>query len=157
MLASRLLASLPGIITLGMTLLIFASITLRYCFDIVIIGADEIVAMLIPLLVMLTISSLITNNQHINIDLVVNKLSPKHVELAFVFHQICHLLVGLTFFYSGLAMVIFSWRYNIFSPGELGMPDWVVQLSIPLGGLLMTFVSLKKLASESKKILRGRS
>jgi len=153
---NRLLISLSGFIIIGMTLLIFVGITLRYCFDVVIVGVDEIVSMLIPLLVMLSISSLISNHQHINIDLLIRKLSIQQQQLTARFHQCCHLLVGLILLVSGVGMVFFSWRYTLLSPSELGVPDWIVQLSIPLGGLLMVVGSLKNLRSSKQNTQRGQ-
>ena len=139
------LATLSGYILLSMTLLIFFGITWRYCFNRVFTWMDEIISASIPLLVMLSISSLIINNRHISVDIFSSRLSSRVQTMRDVLHSLSELLVAALIFISGASMVAFSLLYDIQSPSELGIPDWIFQLSLPLGGFFMVITCITKL------------
>ncbi len=134
---NRGLGALAGWLLMATCSLVLLGILARYVFSHPLVWIDEIISTLIPLMVMLTMSTLICNNQHISIDLLVDKTAGAARQILELVRQLSHFLVAATLFFSGLSMVCFSFQYGLQSPGELTVPDWLWQLSIPLGGLLM--------------------
>ena len=145
------LATFSGYIIIIMVCLIFSGITLRYFFDTIFVWIDEIISSSIPLLVMVSISSLITQNKHISVDIMSASLSGLPRKIVDVLGSLSELLVAVLIFLSGISMVFFSLRYNIQSPSELGVHDWVYQLSLPLGGVFMMLACVSKVIRRQQK------
>lgn len=133
----RTLALFSGLIVILLAALVFTGIGLRYGFGIILAGIDEVIAAIIPLLVMVAMSQLLSNKQHIAIDILSSRLRGLPHFFARGIRSLSELVVSFVLFVSGTSMVLFAYRYDIRSPSELGTPDWLLQISMPLGGLLM--------------------
>jgi TRAP-type C4-dicarboxylate transport system permease small subunit len=141
-LLNELAIQFSALLIVVMAILIVSGVFSRYLLALPIVWIDELISTFIPLLSMLVTSYLIERKGHVSVDLLVNRMAAKRARLCVLFSVLCGLVVSVSILVSGWQSVVFLYEYQIRSPSLLGIPDWVSQLSLPLGGVLMSLSCL---------------
>ncbi|MCI6673267.1 MAG: TRAP transporter small permease [Spirochaetaceae bacterium] len=135
-----------------MTLLVFITVVLRYCFGTGIGWAEEVPTLLVTLFAFIACAIGVRDHLHISVNIVYN-LFPKGGKgrkfFAF-FGDVCVLLCGVFLFVCGIQYV----GRLLSRPGVLpmtGWPTWVQYIPAPIAGFLMTFDSILFLTGILKK------
>ncbi len=129
------------------------SVALRYLFNQPQVWADELVGLLMVSLVMLGVADALRRGEHIEVDLLTERLGPRGRRLAKLWGLAASALVAGVILGGGLEMVIFSADVGLIADGYLEVPMWIPQIAVPLGGGLLLLTALSRLVAE----LAGRS
>ncbi|NYT37179.1 TRAP transporter small permease subunit [Allopusillimonas soli] len=144
-LACRAALGLASILVLADLLLIGCAVLLRYVFSSPIVGNDEIVASTLTALVMLAAPDVLRRNGHIGVDVLVGALPPRLATWASVWSCLSVLMVAALLIVNGWKAVTLSRTIGLLTEGHLEMPVWMLQLFLPLGGLLLALVAVELL------------
>ncbi|WP_447045046.1 TRAP transporter small permease [Vreelandella sp. H-I2] len=136
---ASLLENLIAALIAAVFLLCLALVILRYVFSIGFAGAEEVMRFLFVYSTALGASVAILRGEHIRISVLVDALP---TALAVWLNRLRHCLVML--FNGYLAWLSISWIGQVgrFRSAVLDVPNWVVQISVPIGALLVILFSL---------------
>ena len=141
-LLNRAAIELSAGIVILMALLVFTGVVARYLFAHPLVWIDELISASIPLVSLLVASWLIEQGGHVRIELLQRRISGKTAVAGALLIWLCCFMTSVLILVSGVQAVSFLYEYGIRSPSLLGLPDWILNLSIPTGGALMTLSSI---------------
>ena len=146
---SRLEENFTGGILLFSGILLFINVIMRYVFHHAIFWAEELVRYGMVWLIFIGGSQVIKKEGHIRVDLIHVILPDKGQKLLNIVIDTMSLVfcLGLTFYGFQQTMRIKHFE-QVSAALELSM--WVVYLSIPLGGVLMSFRYIQRLITAYK-------
>ncbi|MGM8211912.1 TRAP transporter small permease [Virgibacillus sp. W0430] len=127
-----------GISIMGVTLLLFVNIILRYFFSAGITWAEELIRYVIIWITFLGSAICFRRGIHVGIDLLMDylpKSGKKIVQLLIYFISILFMLLLIKY---GFELVAFSMNTSQVSPA-LQVPMYWVYLAIPIGAILSLF------------------
>lgn len=139
---NTVLLSVSALLIFLIAVLICIGVMSRYVFAQPIVWIDELISSTIPLITLLIASYLIQTGEHVAIEYLPQQMTgtPKAI-LRWLYWTSC-LLVSLAITWSGISATWFLYVNEIRSPSLLGVPDWIFQSSIPIGGVFMTLSSI---------------
>ena len=140
--ANLILLGLSALIIFVMAVLICTGIVTRYFLAYPLVWIDELVSSTLPLITLLTASALLESAEHVSIDYLAKRASPGIRRLLIALYWGACFAVSAAITYSGLLAVRFLYNHQIRSPSLLGLPDWILQLSLPVGGAFMILSSV---------------
>lgn len=140
--AHKVICTIAELAEVGMLLILFMTVVLRYCFNTGIGWAEEVPRLLVILFSFIACAIGVRDHMHISVTVIYSRIKNKSVKKALdVFSDICTLLCGLI-------LLIFGYRYMhrlMAVTGKLpmtGWPTWIQYIPAPLAGFLMTFDSV---------------
>jgi TRAP-type C4-dicarboxylate transport system permease small subunit len=114
----------------------------RYIFNAPSIWVNEIAVYLVQAIVFLPLGLLVTDNSHIRVTLLTDRLSP-WVQVRLHRFSLVMTAVFATFIvWLGWAYTAHAWKQGQLSPTLLAVPLWIPNALIPLGGLLLLVSAL---------------
>lgn len=134
----------------GITL-IFYGVIMRYVFNDPKAWVEEIVRYVIIWGVFLGFSVALRNNQHIQVDILYDKLSLSLRRVLDYFATIVSLGFCGIYTYYGAMLVIHRYHSNMVSL-DVGIPIWIVYLILPISGFLFALRFIERLVN----LLRGK-
>lgn len=137
-----ILLRFSAFIILMMAALVFLGVASRNLAGYPLVWIDELISSMLPLVTLLISSALIDSRQHVAIEFLPKKATGATRTLLEAAFWVGCLVVSMAITYSGHSAVLYLYEHSIRSPSLLGIPDWVLQLSIPVGGAFMTFSSV---------------
>jgi TRAP-type C4-dicarboxylate transport system permease small subunit len=152
-LAARLLGALTGAAValsaagvLASLALIAWAVVMRYAFNRPPAWVDDAVGFLLVGVVMLAAAQVLRRGEHIGVDLLTSRLSPRARAWADAWSALAVLAAALVLVVNGWSTAMFSRQLGIVAEGNVEIPVYWVQLFLPLGGLMMAIVALESLA-----------
>ncbi|WP_438316385.1 TRAP transporter small permease [Sporosarcina sp. FA9] len=131
--------------------LIFYGVIMRYVFNEPKAWVEEVVRYVIIWGVFLGFAIALRHNQHIQVDIIYDKLSNRWKKVVDYFSTIVSILFCGTYTYFGLILVV-----NRFSSGmvslDVGIPMWIIYLILPISGLLFLLRFIERLVN----LVRGK-
>lgn len=134
---NRILLGLSALLIFVTAVLICAGIVTRYFFAYPLVWIDELVSSTLPLMTLLTASALLERAEHVSIDYLAKRSSPGIQRILVALYWGACFAVSASITYSGFLAVQFLYSHQIRSPSLLGLPDWILQSSLPVGGAFM--------------------
>jgi TRAP-type C4-dicarboxylate transport system permease small subunit len=107
---------------------------------------DDTVGFLLVAIVMLAAAQVQRRGEHIGVDLLAARLSPRARRWADAWAALAALAAGLVLVVNGWQTAMFSRTLGIVAEGNVEIPVFWVQLALPLGGAMLTLVALESLA-----------
>jgi TRAP-type C4-dicarboxylate transport system permease small subunit len=107
---------------------------------------DDAVGFLLVGIVMLGAAQTLRRGEHIGVDLLTSRLSPRARRWADAWAALAALAASLVLVVNGWNTAMFSRSLGIVAEGNVEIPVFWVQLLLPLGGLMMALVALEALA-----------
>lgn len=123
--------------------LIGAAVLMRYVFSAPIVWGDEIVSLSLTAIVMLAAPDVLRKNGHIGVDILVGKLKPKAAAWATLWSCVAVLSMSAILILNGWKTVALSKMIGRLTDGHLELPVWMLQLLLPLGGILLAIVAFE--------------
>ncbi|MBP6018857.1 MAG: TRAP transporter small permease subunit [Burkholderiaceae bacterium] len=123
--------------------LIGAAVLMRYVFSAPIVWGDEIVSLSLTAIVMLAAPEVLRKNGHIGVDILVDMLKPKAAAWATVWSCVAVLSMSAILILNGWKTVALSKMIGRLTDGHLELPIWMLQLLLPLGGILLAIVAFE--------------
>jgi TRAP-type C4-dicarboxylate transport system permease small subunit len=136
------LSALGVLVSLG---LIVYSVVLRYAFNRPPVWVDDVVGFLLVGTVMLAAAHTLRMGEHIGVDILTERLGPRGRRWAEAWGMAAVVVVSLILIVNGWNTAMFSKMLGILTAGEVEAPLYLLQLLLPLGGLLMLLVALEAL------------
>ncbi len=136
------LAALGVLVSLA---LIAWSVVLRYAFNRPPVWVDDVVGFLLVGTVMLAAAHTLRVGEHIGVDILTERLGPRGRRWAQAWGMAAVAVVSLILIVNGWNTAMFSRMLGILTAGEVEVPLYLLQLLLPLGGLLMLLVALEAL------------
>ena len=119
-------------ITIGLLgLITFANVVVRYLTDFSFAFTEEISIFLMVLVALLGGSSVMAKGGHLNIQFVVDRLSPQSRRITVCAAHALSILMFLLLAVFGGRMAWDEYRYEVTSPG-LGLPTWIYTVWLPI-------------------------
>lgn len=126
--------------------LIAWAVLMRYAFNRPPAWVDDAVGFLLVGIVMLAAAQVLRRGEHISVDLLASRLSPRSRRWADAWAALAALAAGLVLAANGWSTAMFSRSLGIVAEGNVEIPVFWVQLALPLGGAMMALVALESLA-----------
>lgn len=122
------------------------AVAMRYGFNRPPAWVDDTVGFLLVGIVMLGAAQTLRRGEHIGVDLLTSRLSPRARRWADAWASLAALVASLVLVVNGWNTAMFSRQLGIVAEGNVEIPVFWVQLLLPLGGLMMALVALEALA-----------
>jgi C4-dicarboxylate transporter DctM subunit len=143
---------IAGVMMLFALCLSIYSVGARYIFHWSLDWSDEIAVYAVVWAVFFGISNLIKVDEHVRVDLLISRFSPKRQNILHFYHT----LLGLGFIavvvWGGYLMVQNTYVAGITSESHLKFKMYLPFLIMPLGGLLLLFRMIERLVMLGKKL-----
>ena len=133
-----------GVVLLMMLVVAYAVVN-RYILGTPITWTDEFSGYLVVALVMLGAADTLRRGDHIAVDLITARLSPRARRLAAIWGHVMVLVFAAALLYSAKTTLEYSINFGILSEGYLEAPMWIPQSFLVVGGVLMALVSVASL------------
>ena len=140
---------LAGLAVLVSLALVAWSVGLRYFLNQPEPWVDEAVGYVLVLCVMGAIADALRRGEHISVDLLTERLTPRWRTVSRVAGHLAALAVAAILVVEGWQMVAFSKMIGIRSIGYLDLEIWTMQLMVPAGGVLLGLAALAELLREA--------
>lgn len=128
---------------LAMCLLVTFDVFVRGVFDLPIAWVPEIVGYLMVILVFFSLADTMLADDHIKVDLLVNRMPTRFREIAELFTLSLSTVIAGLFTWHGVNTALRSYEFGLKDAfGVLGVPLYVPQLALPIGSLVLTLVML---------------
>jgi len=114
----------------------------RYVFNAPTLWANEIAVYLVQAIVFLPMGLLVTDNTHVRVTLLMDRLSPAMQARLHRFSLVMIALFATFIVWLGWAYTAHAWKQGQLSPTLLAVPLWIPNALIPLGGLLLLVSAL---------------
>ncbi|WP_057776229.1 TRAP transporter small permease [Cytobacillus dafuensis] len=134
----------------GITL-IFYGVIMRYFFNEPKAWVEEVVRYFIIWGTFLGFAVALRHNQHIQVDIVYDKLSKRAKRMVDIFATSVSILFCFAFTYYGYVLVESRYHSGMVSL-DVGIPMWIVYLILPISGLLFLIRFVERLVH----LLRGK-
>nr|WP_067294009.1 TRAP transporter small permease [Marinobacterium profundum] len=134
--------------------LIGFAVVMRYLLDAPITWGDEIVALSLTAIVMLGAPKVLASGGHISVDIVTSSLKGRIAAFLKIWANLGVLAVAGLLIVNGLTTALFSKMIGSLTEGHLELPVWMLQLLLPLGGVLLGLVAIELLWRNLESFLR---
>jgi C4-dicarboxylate transporter DctQ subunit len=131
-----------AMLVLALTGIVGYSVGMRYLLGQPQTWSDELVGYLMVSMVMLGAAEALRRGEHIEVDLLTERLTQRWRRIAKIWGQIATAFVASVLMVAGGEMVAFSASVGLLSDGYLEVPMWIPQLAVPLGAGLLLLTAL---------------
>lgn len=138
-------------------LIVGLAIPMRYFFSKPIIWSDEVIALSLTSIVMLGAPEVLRRNAHIGVDILITRLSAKHLPWARLWASCSVLSMTVILIFNGWQTAMFSKMIGSLTEGHLELPVWLLQLLLPIGGLLLLLVTIEHVWRSCRQIIQGNT
>jgi TRAP-type C4-dicarboxylate transport system permease small subunit len=140
--AAMALSALGILASLGM---VAYAVVMRYVFNSAPTWVDDSVGFILVGIVMLGAATTLRQGGHINVDMLTDRLGAAGKRRAEIWATFSVLLVSLILIVNGWQTAMSSRAIGISTSGNVELPVYLLELLLPLGGVLMLLVSLEAL------------
>lgn len=117
--------------------LLGVSVLARYLANSPITWGDELVALSLTAITVLAAPKVLLEKGHIEVDILTGLAKGRLSLVIRIWSSVAVLLVAMLLIFNGWALSMFSRMIGLLTEGHLELPLWILQLLIPLGGLLL--------------------
>ncbi len=122
--------------------LIGIAVVMRYVFSNPLQWTDEIVSLTLTAVVMLSAPKVLLQNGHIGVDILTGGLRGRAQLVVRIWGASAVLCVSALLILNGWKTAMMSKLIGIMTEGQLELPVWLLQLLLPLGGVLLALVAV---------------
>jgi len=143
--ACQIAGSLAAAGLIVSTALIGWAVVMRYGLNKAPIWVDDVVGFVLVGLVMTSAAPALRRGDHIGVDLLAERLKGGAARLVQGWSALATLAVSLILTVNGWQSAMQSRQFGIVTEGGVEWPVWILMLLMPLGGTLLTLVSIELL------------
>lgn len=143
----RILDTAVVLIFVVMMVAVALQVVFRYVLNDPLAGSEEIGRLAFVWLTFIGAAVATRDNLHVRIDYLANKMQPRAARNCRILDQVATACFGALMVWVGLLLAIFSWDYE---SASLQFSMTFVHASVPVAGLLITFVAIRKAFAEFK-------
>ncbi|PWC82588.1 TRAP transporter [Azospirillum sp. TSH100] len=108
-------------------------------------GVDEACGYLVVAMVMAGAAEALRTGHHIRIDLIMGFIGPRGRRWLDAWSNLAVLVFAVLLVRTGWHSAAFSYDFDAFSSGQLELPLWIPQATLPIGAVLLGVVAFAKL------------
>lgn len=131
-----------------------AAVLMRYFFSTPILGGDGVVAFSLTAIVMFAAPDVLRRNGHIGVDILIDLLPARIVPWTSIWASMAVLATSALLIINGGKAVALSRMIGSLTDGHLELPIWMLQLLLPVGGVLLAIVAIEILWRNVIRIAR---
>lgn len=150
----NVLAILAGIIVSFITIAVCVGIVSRYVFNYPISWVVEICEYGLLYITFLVAAWVLMQEQHVSVDLVYGRLSPRNQSIASIFTSLAAAIVFLIITFYGFKVTKHQFDTKYFTPTILEAPKFAVTLIIPVGSFLLLIQIIRKICRHMKNLTK---
>ncbi len=135
-------------------LIVGAAVLLRYLFSTPVLGGDEVVAFSLTAIVMFAAPDVLRRNGHIGVDILIDLLPARVLPWTRIWACLAVLATSALLIINGWKAVALSRMIGSLTDGQLELPIWMLQLLLPVGGVLLALVAIEILWRSIIRIAR---
>ena len=143
---------IAGMLIAFALVLSFYSVISRYIFHWSLDWSDEIAVYAVIWCIFFGISSLIKTDEHVRVDLFIQRFSDKRKNILHFYHALLALAFLLVVAWGGYLMVKKAHATLIISESHLKFPMYLPFLIMPLGGVILSFRMVERLFMLGKRL-----
>lgn len=129
-------------IALAMMFSIVYDVVMRYAFDRPTDWALPLNALAVLAVTFLAIPDLFARDEHITVDMAVEKMPQAGQRAADVVVRVATLLFGVVLAWLGFDYAWVTWTGGLTTSGLFTMPQWVIVMPIPLAGVMLALTAV---------------
>lgn len=137
--------AISGVLLIADVVYIGAAVFMRYVLSSSLIGTEEVVAGTLTAIVLLGAPEVLRRNEHIGVDILTKAIPPRYALWAQTWALLSVLVVAVFLVVNGWQAVALSRMIGALTQGNLELPVWLLQLFLPLGGVLLALVAVELL------------
>lgn len=122
-----------------------AGVVARYVVGHPLEGVDEACGYLVVAMVMAGAAEALRTGHHIRIDLIMGLAGPRGRRWLDAWAHLAVLVFAVLLFRTGLHTAQFSYEFEAYSSGQLELPLWIPQATLPAGAVLLGVTALARL------------
>tara|TARA_Y100001933_G_scaffold236868_1_gene259194 strand:+ start:242 stop:775 length:534 start_codon:yes stop_codon:yes gene_type:complete len=138
-------AAIAALLVLTVFGVVSYSVFMRYILGTPITFSDELNGFIVVAMVALGAGEVLLRGEHFGVDLLTERLGPRAQWLVDVWGMISVILVGVAILYSAVLMVQFSYNFEVYSEGYLGVQMWIPQGFLLLGMVILILAALARI------------
>jgi C4-dicarboxylate transporter DctQ subunit len=138
--AAMAVAALTLLISLA---LIGWSVVMRYVFNAAPVWVDEVVGFSLVAIVMLAAAQTLRRGEHINVDLMISRLSGAPRRWAQAWAAIATAVIAAVLIINGWETAALARMLGLLTEGSLEWPTWWLMLLMPVGGALLLLTAVE--------------
>ena len=138
-------AGIAALLVLTVFGVVSYSVFMRYILGTPITFSDELNGFIVVAMVALGAGEVLLRGEHFGVDLLTERLGPRAQWLVDVWGMISVILVGVAILYSAVLMVQFSYNFEVYSEGYLGVQMWIPQGFLLLGMVILILAALARI------------
>ena len=146
--------SAAGLIMLIIMVLVFAEIVSRYVFNTSHEFVPAISSWAMVWMTYFMLGVILKTRQHIAIDILPARISPRHRAILFTFIDVVSLAFAVLLFYGGLRYDLMVKQSDIYAVTVQFVPVWIVRICVPLGGFFLAFFSCEHLVHDARLLAK---
>lgn len=144
---SRIGGALSILLIVVVLALTTAGVFARYVAGHPLEGVDEACGFMVVAMVMAGAAEALRTGHHIRIDLIMGFVGPRGRRWLDAWANLAVLVFAVLLARTGWHTAMFSYDFDAFSPGQLELPLWIPQATLPIGAALLGIVAFAKLLS----------
>jgi len=113
------------------------SIFARYMANSPITWGDELVALSLTAITVLAAPKVLLDKGHIEVDIITGSATGRLYVVIRLWSSVAVFLVAMLLIFNGWSLAMFSRLIGLLTEGHLELPLWMLQLLLPLGGILL--------------------
>jgi C4-dicarboxylate transporter DctM subunit len=141
-----------GVIMLFALCLSFYSVVARYVFHWSLDWSDEIAVYSVIWAIFFGVSSLIKTDEHVRVDILISRFSPKRQNILHFYHTLLGLAFIVVVAWGGYLLVQKAYATGITSESHLKFKMYLPYLVMPFGGLLLLFRMVERLVMLARSL-----
>ncbi|PWC59241.1 TRAP transporter [Azospirillum sp. TSH7] len=142
---SRIGGALSVLLIVVVLALTTAGVFTRYVLGQPLEGVDEACGFMVVAMVMAGAAEALRTGHHIRIDLIMGLVGPRGRRWLDAWANLAVLVFAVLLARTGWETAMFSYDFDAFSPGQLELPLWIPQATLPVGAALLGIVAFAKL------------
>ncbi|MCP5263048.1 MAG: TRAP transporter small permease [Burkholderiaceae bacterium] len=119
------------------------AVVMRYVFNAAPVWVDEVVGFLLVAIVMLAAARTLRRGEHIGVDLLVDRLSPRARRWTQAWAALAVAVVACVLIINGWGTASLARMLGLVTEGNLEWPTWLLMLLMPVGGALMLLAAVE--------------
>ena len=140
----NIFAAFAALLIISAMLAVSLDVILRFLFNIPITGVSEVTEFALLFIPMMGAAWLLRMDGHINIDVVINYLSPEYSYFVSVMNSAVGTIVCAVVTYLGAWVTWDNFQRAVETPGVVIIPRWIILIIVPVGFFLLGVESLRK-------------
>ncbi|NYT78432.1 TRAP transporter small permease subunit [Alcaligenaceae bacterium] len=139
----RVTLAIATILVIFDLVVVGVAVLMRYLFSVPMLGGDEVVAFSLTAIVMFAAPDVLRRNGHIGVDILIDLLPARIVPWTRIWACLAVFATSALLIINGWKAVALSRMIGSLTEGHLELPIWMLQLLLPLGGVLLAIVAME--------------